>query len=338
MHVLTSFQISGCVVPSITYSMRISGKSFGEKICYFLFSRVQQSCDILMMSGANSADLLNGIISIKVYFVFALRHVRRVFLLNEGFGMMKKIKTVLITGGTSGIGLALAKKFAAEGNFLVLVSSNEQRLEETKRLLEKMKSDISVETICQDLSVEKAAEQVYRKVREKGISIDILVNNAGFGMVGEAVLADREKEEAMLRINVQTMTQLCALFLNDMYRDKSGKILNVASVGAWTPGPYTAAYYASKAYVSSYSRAIRVEAAKHGVQVCTLYPGTTRTEFFKKVGAKTPVWAMSPEKVADVAYHGLRKNKEMIIPGFLNKCLYIIPTKLKLMGVVFLKK
>lgn len=251
---------------------------------------------------------------------------------------MKKIKTVLITGGTSGIGFALAKKFAADSDVLVLVSSNEQRLKETKILLEKMRTDISVETLCLDLSTEKAAEQVYRKVREKGISVDILVNNAGFGMVGEAVLADREKEEAMLRINMQTVTQLCTFFLKDMYRNKRGKILNVASVGAWVPGPYTAAYYASKAYVASYSRAIRYEAAKYGVQVCTLYPGTTRTEFFEKAGTKTPMWAMSPEKVADVAYHGLMKNKEMIIPGFLNRCLYIIPTRWKLVGVAILKK
>ena len=252
--------------------------------------------------------------------------------------MENRRKVVLITGGTSGIGLAMAKKFAKEGFSLVLVASNEQRLAKTKALLEKRDCTTHVELICQDLSINDAAKQVYEKVCEKGILIDILVNNAGFGLVGEAVANDMEKEEAMLRINMQTMTQLCTLFLKDMYKRKYGKILNVASVGAFMPGPYTAAYYATKAYVASYSRAIRYEAAKYGVQVCTLYPGTTRTRFFDRVGSKTPVWAMSPDKVAQCAYDGLMRNKEMIIPGVMNRLLRLVPTKIKLLGVAVLKK
>lgn len=252
--------------------------------------------------------------------------------------MKNKTKIALITGGTSGIGLALAKKFAREGYSLVLVASNEQRLTKIKAVLNRVTPDIFVELVCQDLSIDGAADKVYQKVMEKGISIDILVNNAGFGMVGEAVANDREKEEAMLRINMQTLTQLCTLFLKDMYQRKQGRILNVASVGALMPGPYTAAYYATKAYVGSYSRAIRYEAAKKGVQVCTLYPGTTRTEFFDRAGSKTPVWAMSPDKVAECAYLGLMKNKEIIIPGVMNKLLKLVPTKIKLIGVAILKK
>ena len=252
--------------------------------------------------------------------------------------MENRSKTVLITGGTSGIGYALAKKFAREGYSLVLVASNAERLEKAKRRIRKINNTTIVETIAQDLSMTGAAQQIYQVVKERGIVIDVLVNNAGFGLVGEAVWNDRKKEEGMLRINIQTMTQLCTIFQKEMYQRKQGKILNVASVGAFMPGPYTAAYYATKAYVASYSRAIRYEAAKYGVQVCTLYPGTTRTKFFDRAGSKTPVWAMSPDKVAECAYRGLMRNKEMIIPGVMNKLLRLVPTKVKLIGVAVLKK
>lgn len=252
--------------------------------------------------------------------------------------MKYRDRTVLITGATSGIGLALAKKFAREGYQLVLVASREQRLAKAKILLKRINPDIRVEMICQDLSMDGAAEQVWHKIKQKNLSVDILINNAGIGMVGEASTNDVTKEEAMLRINIQTLTRLCDIFLKEMYHKKCGKILNVASVGAFTPGPYTASYYASKAYVASYSRGIRYEAARKGVQVCTLYPGTTRTEFFGRAGTKTPFWAMSPDKVAKVAYQGLMKNREMIVPGVMNRMLRLVPVKLKLLGVVLLKK
>lgn len=247
-------------------------------------------------------------------------------------------KTVLITGASSGIGLALAKKFAREGYNLVLVASNKQRLGKVCDSLKNRYAGCRIVTVCQDLSISGAAQSIYQKVKEQGIWIDILVNNAGFGLIGEAVANDMQQEEAMLDVNICALTQLCVLFLKDMYQINQGKILNVASVGAFQPGPYTAAYYASKAYVASYSRAIRYEAAGHGVQVCTLYPGTTRTKFFEKVGSKTPFYAMAPEKVAQCAFDGLMKNKEMIVPGLVNQLLRLVPAKIKLMGVAILKK
>lgn len=247
-------------------------------------------------------------------------------------------ETVLITGGTSGIGLAMARRFAKEGYHLVLVASGEERLSKAERIVKKINPNCRIERICQDLSVDGAAEKVYHKVIQKSITVDILINNAGIGLVGEAVANDRKKEMDMLRINIQTLTQLCELFLKDMYKRGRGKILNVASVGAFMPGPYTAAYYATKAYVASYSRAVRYEAAGKGVQVCTLYPGTTRTHFFDRAGSKTPVWAMSPDKVALSAYKGLMRNKEMIVPGWMNQLLRLVPVKVKLIGVAFLKR
>jgi len=252
--------------------------------------------------------------------------------------MQKREGMVLITGGTGGIGLALAKKFAKEGYDIVLTASGKERLIKAKILLKRINPHSRIELICQDLSVDGAAEQIYRKTVQKKLVIDILVNNAGIGLTGEAVMNERRKEEEMLRVNIQALTQLCGYFLKDMYKRGCGKVLNVASVGAFMPGPYTAAYYASKAYVASYSRALRYEAAGKGVQVCTLYPGTTRTQFFERAGSATPFWAMSPDRVAKAAYKGVMKNKEMIVPGIMNRCLRLIPVKWKLLGVALIKK
>lgn len=247
-------------------------------------------------------------------------------------------KTVLITGGTSGIGFAMAKKFVREGYQVILVASRQKHLIRARRMLKKICQDAEVEIFCLDLSIDGAAKQIYRLVLRRNLSVDILINNAGFGMTGEAVSNDTVREEQMFRLNIQTLTQLCEIFLRDMYRKGCGKILNVASVGAFMPGPYTASYYASKAYVASYSRAVRYEADRKGVQVCTLYPGTTRTQFFNRIGIKTPFWAMSADRVAQAAYKGLMKNKEIIVVGGINRLLRFVPAKIKLIGVAMMKK
>ena len=175
--------------------------------------------------------------------------------------IMKKRKTVLITGATSGIGFALAKCFGKEGYDLILVSSSKERLYQTEvKLLQFMQGGKNgIVTICQDLSMPDAAQKINQQLKKKKVSVDILVNNAGVGLIGEAVTNDAEKLNQMLQVNIQAVTQLCTVFLREMYQKGGGKILNVASVGAFQPGPYTAAYYASKAYVASYSRAIRSE-------------------------------------------------------------------------------
>lgn len=207
-------------------------------------------------------------------------------------------KTVLITGATGGIGLAFTKLLAKKGYRLLLVSSSEKRLQHLKELLLRVKPNLAVEIYAEDLAVQGAAGRLYDRIGKDGWQVDVLINNAGFGMVGAAHTLDMEKEEQMLQLLVVTPTQLCKCCLRDMYKRGSGKILNVASVGAFQPGPYTASYYASKSYLYQYSQAIRLEAKKQGVQVCTLCPGSTRTHFFEKTGAKTPIWAMSPERVA----------------------------------------
>lgn len=244
---------------------------------------------------------------------------------------------VLITGGTSGIGYALAEKFAKEQYHIVIAASNEQRLKETKEKLQK-KYSVPVEIYQQDLANIGGAEELYHKIKGDNIEIGILVNNAGYGLIGNTEEVDIQKDRGLMILNMISLTELCKLFLQDMYKRKRGKILNIASTGAFQPGPYTATYYASKSYVLSYSRAIRHEAKKKGVQICTLCPGTTDTDFFHKTGRETPKGAMSPERTAEYAYRKLMRNKEVAVPGILNQLLRIVPVKIKIFFVALIKK
>lgn len=247
-------------------------------------------------------------------------------------------KTVLITGATSGIGLALAKEFAVRGYRLVLVASRKEQLKRVAVRLERHFSACVIAVVCQDLSKCEGGINLYNQVKAKNITVDVLVNNAGFGLVGEEISLSLAREREMIGVNVYAVTELTHLFLQDMCRRRVGKILNVASVGAFQPGPYTAAYYATKAYVANYSRALRVEAKKYGVQVSVLCPGTTRTAFFEKTGSATPIWAMSAKKVAKAAYCGLEKNWGMIIPSVGNRLLLLLPERIKLQGIALLKR
>lgn len=248
------------------------------------------------------------------------------------------MKYVLITGATSGIGLALARVFARKGFNIVMVSSSEKRLIRAQKSMKERFDRVKTEIIAQDLSVAGAAKKVYDKVSDMGIEIEILVNNAGYGLIGSSESIDMEKDERMLYLNMVTPTCLCKLFLKEMYKRGHGKILNVASTASFQPGPYNSTYFASKAYLYNYSRAIRYEAKDRGVQVCTLCPGTTGTRFFQKEGINTPVWAMSVGKVAEYAVEGLENDKEVIIPGTWNKVFRAIPSSLKLKVISIMKR
>ena len=246
------------------------------------------------------------------------------------------MKYVLITGGTSGIGFELAKKFARDNYGVVIVSSNSEKLEKAKKELEN-EFGIKVFTYQQDLGNLGAAVQLYNRIKEDNISVSILVNNAGIGLVGPTDIIDLQRDESMLILNVINLVELCKLYISDMYRQGSGKILNVSSFGAFQPGPYTSTYFASKAFVLSYSRAIRYEARKKGVQVCTLCPSATKTNFFDQEGTETPPSAMTAESVARVAYKRFMKNKNITIPGLVNRIKRWIPVKFKMMFVARMK-
>jgi len=246
------------------------------------------------------------------------------------------MKYVLITGGTSGIGFELAKNFARDGYGIIIVSLSCERLKEARKKLED-EFDIKVLIYQQDLGKIGAAIQLYNQIKQDNLNISILVNNAGIGLVGPTDEIDLQCDESMMILNVINLVELCKLFISDMYRKGSGKILNVSSTGAFQPGPYTSTYFASKAFVLSYSRAIRYEAKEKGVQVCVLCPGSTKTNFFVREGTKTPGIAMNAEDVAKSAYNRFMKNKGITISGFLNRIIRWTPVQIKMVVIAKMK-
>jgi short-subunit dehydrogenase len=246
------------------------------------------------------------------------------------------MKYVLITGGTSGIGFELAKNFARDNYGVVIVSYNNERLQKAKQKLEN-EFKITVLTYQQDMGKIGAAIQLYSQIKKDNLNISILVNNAGIGLVGLTDKIDLQRDESMMILNVINLVELCKLYISDMYRQGNGKILNISSTGAFQPGPYTSTYFASKAFVLSYSRAIRYEAKGKGVQVSVLCPGATKTNFFIQEGTETPRSAMTAEDVAGYAYKRFMKNKDIIVPGLINRVIRCIPVKLKMRVVAKMK-
>lgn len=250
---------------------------------------------------------------------------------------MMQRKTVLITGATSGIGLAFTKKYAQKGYRLLLVSSNAERLQREREALLAWKPQLQVWIYAEDLSQAAAAKRLHKRIAGDGFSVDVLINNAGFGLVGPAQELDEKREQEMLQLLIVTPTELCKYYLADMYARRTGTILNVASTGAFQPGPYNASYFAAKSYLYEYSRAICLEAKGMGVQVCVLCPGTTRTSFFRKTGKRTPIWAMSPDKVVEAAWLGMERQQAVIVPGIMNRMLRYLPSGWKARCVAVLK-
>ncbi|MBP9479161.1 MAG: SDR family oxidoreductase [Sebaldella sp.] len=230
------------------------------------------------------------------------------------------METVLITGASSGLGYEFAKLFAEKGYDLVISARREERLNSFK----KSYPNISIEIIPCDLSLDGGAEYLYNKVMEKNITVNILINNAGFGLFGEFKETDLKKEEEMINLNIKALTGLTKLFLKDMLEKDHGKILNVASIAAFQPGPYMSIYYASKAFVLSFTEALRNELRNTKVKVSVLCPGPVKTEFEKSANLENSklfsiIKPITPEKVVTIAYKGMEKNKAIIIPGLSNK-------------------
>lgn len=245
---------------------------------------------------------------------------------------------VLITGATSGIGYALAEVFAAKGYSLILVGRNTEKLEKTKEAMlevmrrkgeDKNNSGALIENkivlITQDLSTQDAAKNIYEAVIKENIKVGILINNAGAGYAGAFWKASDEKIMELMALNMTQLTLLTKYFSREMKEARKGKILNVASTGAYHPGAYIAVYYATKAYVLSLSEALYEELRSYGVVVSSLCPGATLTGFQKASGREDTKLAMKPGFVANKAYEGLMKNKRVIIPGLRNKLMVRIP-------------
>ncbi len=236
-------------------------------------------------------------------------------------------KTALVTGASSGIGYELTKLFARDRYNLVLVARSEQKLIQIADEL-KEKFRISVKTIAKDLSVPESPEEIFRELQQEAIKIDVLVNNAGFATYGFFTETDLNAELKMMQLNMVALTHLTKLFLKDMLEQNEGKILNIASTAAFQPGPLMAVYYATKAYVLSFSEAIANELQGSGVTVTALCPGPTESGFQARANMEQSKLVsgqriMDAETVALIGYRGLMKNKTVVIPGLKNKLLVL---------------
>ena len=233
--------------------------------------------------------------------------------------------TALITGASGGIGAELARVFAAHGHNVVLVARSKDRLVPLASELEAAHG-IAAWVIPADLASPTAPSEVYAEVERQGIVVDVLVNNAGFGTNGPFAETDLTDELQMLQVNVVALTHLTKLCLRDMLARRRGRIMNVASTAAFQPGPYMAVYYATKAYVLSFSEALAAELQGSGVTVTALCPGPTISGFQERAQMRgtrlmhTPLM-MDAASVARIGYRGLMAGQTIVVPGIANRLL-----------------
>jgi short-subunit dehydrogenase len=230
--------------------------------------------------------------------------------------------TALITGASNGIGLELAKIHASKGGNLVLVARNKFKLDELKTELEQQYR-VKVFTIGKDLSTANAAQEVYDETTKKHIQIDYLINNAGFGDFGMFAETDWNKELQMINLNITTLTKFTKLYLKDMVQRNTGKIMNVASTAAFQSGPTMAVYYATKAYVLSFSEAIDNEVRDQGITVTALCPGATESGFQAAAAMEESNLVkgkklQTSKEVAEYGYKAMMKGKTVAIHGLMN--------------------
>ena len=225
----------------------------------------------------------------------------------------------VVTGASAGLGEEFARQLSAKGHRLVLVARRKERLDQ---LAKRLGNARAVEA---DLSEPGAAARLMTDLNTHGETVDLLVNNAGFGLAGKFAALDGERQREMVDLNCGALTELAHAVLPGMIERRSGGILNVASTAAFQPGPGMAVYFATKAYVLSFSEALHDEAKPHGVKVSCLCPGPTRTEFRQVSGfnPKGPASKQSADTatVVRAGLEGLDKNRAVVVPGLANKII-----------------
>ena len=245
-------------------------------------------------------------------------------------------RVVVVTGASAGIGAALARVFAAHGHELVLIARRENKLDA-------LADDIAAQgrprplVLAIDLSQPDAGARIKAELAAHGLEPEYVVNNAGFGLVGEAAQLDHTEQLAMIDLNIRSLTELSLAFADTLARLRGG-LLNVSSVAGFIPGPGMAVYYASKAYVLSFSEALHHELARRGVRVTVLCPGPVPTEFqaragipripFPRTGMPRVVGSnaltCTAEEVAEAGYEGLMRGRRVVVPGLANKAVTTI--------------
>src|SRR5829696_7141298 len=230
------------------------------------------------------------------------------------------MKYTLITGASSGIGEAFARRLAAEGHNLILVARSEQKLHSLRDELS-VKHDVDCRYFAIDLLDFEADVQLFEKTENDGLEIDWLINNAGFGSSGDFAELDLEKELEIIDLNVSALVALTHRFLQKMRERRSGRIINVSSAAGFQPIPFMATYAATKAFVSSFTEAIAEENRQFGVRILALCPGSTKTNFFAASNIERPIQVkgqQTVEDVVDTAMKAIAGNKSKVVSGWAN--------------------
>ncbi|MDN5204629.1 SDR family oxidoreductase [Fulvivirgaceae bacterium BMA10] len=225
--------------------------------------------------------------------------------------------TALITGASSGIGKELAFIHAEKGGDLIIVARRAEKLAALKNEIE-TKHSVDVMTIAKDLSVPGAAKEIYDEVKTAGVQVDYLINNAGFGLRGKFHELPWERQYQMMQLNMIALSEMTYLFLPEMVKRNSGKILNTSSTASYMPGPLQAVYYATKAYATFFGNALAEELHDTNISVTTLMPGATETEFAQTADMhKTEMFqkAVSARSVAEDGYKAMLKSKLDVVSG-----------------------
>ncbi len=231
-------------------------------------------------------------------------------------------ETALITGASSGIGRELARLFAADKSNLVLVARNQAKLDELADELQETHG-IKVRVMVKDLADPQSPEEIFETLAAENVTVDVVVNNAGFGAGGSIAELPLERQLDMIQVNIVALTHLTRLFLPGMCGRRFGGVLNVGSTAAFQPGPYLAVYYATKAYVLSFTEALAEEVAGSGLHVTCLAPGPTATGFAAVADLEHKILfrlgMADARSVAEAGYRGFRRGKVLVVPGILNK-------------------
>jgi short-subunit dehydrogenase len=247
---------------------------------------------------------------------------------------------VLITGASQGIGHAFTRLFAQDGHPLVLVARDGARLEQIAVEL-RSRHGIEVRVLAKDLSVPSAPREIFEELQRAQLVVGTLVNNAGIGVQGPFAELELSRQLELLQVNVTALVQLTHLFLPPMLVRRDGRIVNVASTASFMPGPFLAMYYASKAFVHSFSQALAAELAGSGVTMTAVYPGLTRSEFHRRAGMERPdnrVIMMEAEAVARIGYGGMKRGRRRVVTGWVNRLVVVaarlLPARLMMWLVV----
>jgi uncharacterized protein len=238
-------------------------------------------------------------------------------------------RVTLITGASAGIGAELARVFASKGHRLALVARRTDRLNALASEIAAAGGAAPIVISC-DLTLPDSGDRIAAALTASGVEVEYVVNNAGFGLYGRAVQHDRAVQLEIIAVNIRALTDLSLRFSDQLIRHRGG-ILNLGSIAGFLPGPGMAVYYASKAYVLSFSEALRAELAPHGVRVTVVCPGPVPSEFQARAGFKpgfdSVVLNVVPAEVARQAYRGLMSNQRAVLPGLGIK---IVPFLLRL--------